>query len=180
MSRRSGSSKPPTRPRPWIPSGSGGTTHNKFAQESIAARQRQLQPPSHTPAPSRAAAQQPQPLPQVQPPSRAKENWRRAFKAATELTTGPKLSGEAGPPPNAAPNAVYQRKNKAGEVIQNTIYNQAGQTIAQVDFKQHGSAPPGHSHRTATPGDIASAHSGSGGSDVHYPPDITPARWRKK
>jgi len=60
----------------------------------------------------------------------------------------------------ATPNSTYTHIDpKTGKAVQNAIYDQNGNVIGHVDFKNHGTnSPSGHGHTFPTPGNPASGH----------------------
>jgi|GEM_PF-4364571 RHS repeat-associated protein len=88
---------------------------------------------------------------------------------------GPSIVGPKSPAPRGMPPyAKYTKTSADGtKAIQNTIYNGKGDAVGQVDFKQHGTAPPGHWHEFP-PGDPKSGH---GPDAPHNSPDTAPVWW---
>jgi RHS repeat-associated protein len=76
----------------------------------------------------------------------------------------------------ATPNSVYTKSDKSGQVaVQNTIYDENGIAIGQVDFKNHGgNAVSGHGHIIDPPGNLSSGH---GPGAVHLEPGAVPQGW---
>ncbi|MCP4597138.1 MAG: hypothetical protein GY843_11720 [Neptuniibacter sp.] len=59
----------------------------------------------------------------------------------------------------ATPNSAYtQFDPRTGNSIQTAIYDSNGNVIVHIDWKQHGSAPPGHWHFFTQPGNPATGH----------------------
>nr|WP_319528789.1 RHS repeat-associated core domain-containing protein [Pseudomonas laurentiana] len=78
----------------------------------------------------------------------------------------------------AAPNSIYTKTNKDKTVaVQNTVYDEHGRAIGQVDFKNHGKgAASGHSHLIKPPGNLAAGH---GPDATHIEPSKVPLAWGK-
>jgi RHS repeat-associated protein len=75
----------------------------------------------------------------------------------------------------ATPNSIYTHVDPVtGVPKQNAVYDENGDVIGHVDFKQHGSAPPGHGHIFPEPGNPASGH---GPGAPHIPPGDLPPGW---
>lgn len=94
-------------------------------------------------------------------------------------TTGPPtFSGTAKPMTDGAtPNSVYTHLSKDGKALQNAAYDQNGDVISHVDFKNHGpGAPSGHGHEFPQPGNPASGH---GAGKPHIPNGDLPLDWKK-
>jgi hypothetical protein len=78
------------------------------------------------------------------------------------------------------PNSVYTHVDpKTGKAVQNAVYDDKGQVVAHIDFKNHGKDPAtkteavsGHGHTFSTPGDPSTGH---GAGKTHYPPGSLPA-----
>ena len=90
--------------------------------------------------------------------------------------TVPRFHGPNKPwPTGATPNSIYTHLDPVtGVPKQNAIYDANGDVIAHVDFKQHGSSPPGHFHTFPAPGNPSSGH---GRGNPHYPPESLPPGW---
>lgn len=75
------------------------------------------------------------------------------------------------------PNTLYIRTNGSGTVgVQNTITNDNGQAVGQVDFKNHGgSSTSGHAH-VFTPGNPSQGHH-DGGMFAPIPFQNVPPTW---
>ena len=95
--------------------------------------------------------------------------------------TGPHEQGTTPPPTKGGtPNSVYTHVDpKTGKAKQNAVYDQDGNVVAHVDFKNHGKDPndptkqavSGHGHTFSTPGDPSTGH---GKGKVHYDPGTLP------
>jgi hypothetical protein len=68
----------------------------------------------------------------------------------------------------ATPNSIYTQLDPGtGRPVQTALYDPSGVVLAHVDWKQHGSMPPGHFHYFSRPGDPSSGH---GRGRPHYDP----------
>jgi RHS repeat-associated protein len=75
----------------------------------------------------------------------------------------------------ATPNSIYTQVDTNGNAVQNAIYDENGDVVGHVDFKNHGAgAPSGHGHIFPEPGNPASGH---GPGSPHIPNDQLPAGW---
>ena len=76
----------------------------------------------------------------------------------------------------ATPNSTYTHIDpKTGRAVQNAIYDQNGNVIGHVDFKNHGpGALSGHGHQFPQPGNPASGH---GPGMPHIPNNQLPPGW---
>jgi Pretoxin HINT domain len=76
----------------------------------------------------------------------------------------------------ATPNSTYTHIDpKTGRAVQNAIYDQNGNVIGHVDFKNHGpGALSGHGHQFPQPGNPASGH---GAGKPHIPNNQLPPGW---
>lgn len=91
--------------------------------------------------------------------------------------TPPTFSGTAKPwTKGATPNSTYTHIDpKTGKAVQNAIYDDAGDVVGHVDFKNHGpGAPSGHGHTFPQPGNPASGH---GAGKPHIPNNQLPPGW---
>jgi len=87
----------------------------------------------------------------------------------------PRYSGTDKPwTTGAEPNSVYTHVDSSGRAVQNAIYDENGDVVGHVDFKQHGSAPPGHFHTFPEPGNPGSGH---GPGAPHHDPSTQPPGW---
>ncbi|TVP76009.1 MAG: hypothetical protein EA353_12805, partial [Puniceicoccaceae bacterium] len=89
----------------------------------------------------------------------------------------PTFSGTAKPwTKGATPNSTYTHIDpKTGRAVQNARYDDKGNVIGHVDFKNHGpGAPSGHGHTFPQPGNPASGH---GPGKPHIPNNQLPAGW---
>ncbi|MFJ2545086.1 RHS repeat domain-containing protein [Pseudomonas sp. NPDC087612] len=79
---------------------------------------------------------------------------------------------------NAAPNSIYTKTDRTGSVaVQNTVYDEKGSAIGQIDFKNHGGkATSGHGHIISRPGNLSAGH---GPGAVHIEPNKVPKGWNK-
>jgi hypothetical protein len=103
------------------------------------------------------------------------------FRIATELHSvgmpprrrlNPKKRIKLGHYPS--PDSVYTWINpKTGRALQNAIYDENGDVISHVDFKNHGE-PSGHGHTFSNPGDPATGH---GPQCEHIPNHQLPVGW---
>lgn len=185
-------------PRPFIPSGSGGTTFNAHALESIASRQAQhnslsqMAPHSpRQPEPLQQAHMQPA-QPQRQPPSEeqrlaAAKKIQSAFRLkkfrgvvhdAVEtrrqqllslLVEGGKIGQHA-----TSQTGTYAREyqQKKGTMFQVNLFNREGNLSESIDFDAHenGHNVSGHYHVATTPGDISSSRNRNTVlREAHYP-----------
>ncbi|QSD35729.1 RHS repeat protein [Pectobacterium brasiliense] len=74
----------------------------------------------------------------------------------------------------ATPNSMYTHIDpKTGKAVQNAIYDNNGDVIGHVDFKNHG-IESGHYHLFPEPGNPASGH---GPGKPHYPHSGIPSGW---
>lgn len=97
--------------------------------------------------------------------------------------TGPHTQGTAPPPTKgAAPNSVYTHVDPVtGKAKQNAVYDQNGNVVAHIDFKNQGKDPKdptkvavsGHGHTFSTPGDPSTGH--GKGADHHDPGTLPPS-----
>jgi hypothetical protein len=97
--------------------------------------------------------------------------WSNAAKAA------PTFSGTVKPwTKGATPNSIYTHIDpKTGRGVQNVIYDDAGDVVGHLDFKNHGpGAPSGHGHTFPQPGNPASGH---GAGKPHIPGNQLPPNW---
>jgi len=75
----------------------------------------------------------------------------------------------------AEPNSEYIHVNEEEKAIQKAIYDENGDVIGHVDYKNHGKgAPSGHGHTFPEPGNPASGH---GPGNPHIPPGDLPPGW---
>jgi RHS repeat-associated protein len=75
----------------------------------------------------------------------------------------------------ATPNSKYTQVDSQGRATQNAIYDENGDVIGHVDFKNHGQgAESGHGHVFPEPGNPASGH---GPGKPHIPNSQLPSGW---
>jgi RHS repeat-associated protein len=112
--------------------------------------------------------------------------WETCYDFATRsyrdtdtrlVVEAPKLVLESGPtakPKTGTPNTVYVYfHDKLKKAIQTSIFNEKGNVIGHVDYKNHGKlAPSGHFHTFLIPGDPSSGH-----SITHHPYSELPPGW---
>jgi hypothetical protein len=87
--------------------------------------------------------------------------YENASGCCLAAKTAPTFSGTAKPwTKGATPNSTYTHIDpKTGKAVQNAIYDDAGDVVGHVDFKNHGpGAPSGHGHTFPQPGNPASGH----------------------
>jgi RHS repeat-associated protein len=79
-------------------------------------------------------------------------------------------------PTGAAPESIYTKTDSTGIfAVQNTVYDENGAAIGQVDFKNHGGcACSGHGHVIHPPGNLRGGH---GATAVHILPNDVPQEW---
>jgi hypothetical protein len=180
--------------RPFIPSGSGGTTFNAHALESIASRQAQhnslsqmaphsprqaeplqqahLQPPTEE---QRLAAAQ-----KIQDAFRQKKSQalvqkfqgvvREAADTRREQLLSPLVKGGKIGQQTTSLNGTFAREYQEtnGAMRQVNLFNRAGNLSESIDFDAHenGHNVSGHYHVAVTPGDISSSR-GRGLAHAH-------------
>jgi RHS repeat-associated protein len=89
--------------------------------------------------------------------------------------SNPPSSGPTKPPTRGGPpDSVYTHTDQNGKALQNAIYDNHGNVIGYVDFKNHGGATSGHYHEFPVPGDPSSGH---GPGAPHFPHNTLPPRW---
>jgi hypothetical protein len=100
----------------------------------------------------------------------------RLFRLRQELPPQTSLSGGHSwdtqtAPDTSTPNSLYTHIDpKTGRALQNTIYGNQGQKIAQVDFQKHGDGVwSGHGHYFGDSANEWFGHHGSGAPHVDYP-----------
>ncbi len=101
----------------------------------------------------------------------------RAASRFSAAKTTPTFSGTSKPwTKGATPNSIYTHIDpKTGRAVQNAIYDDAGDVVGHLDFKNHGpGAPSGHGHRFPQPGNPASGH---GAGKPHIPGAQLPPEW---
>jgi hypothetical protein len=98
-------------------------------------------------------------------------------RSSLAAKTTPTFSGTVKPwTKGATPNSIYTHIDpKTGRGVQNAIYDDAGDVVGHLDFKNHGpGAPSGHGHTFPQPGNPASGH---GAGKPHIPGNQLPSGW---
>lgn len=98
-------------------------------------------------------------------------------EAQAAKTPAPHFSGTDKPwTKGATPGSTYTHIDpKTGKAVQNAVYDDAGDVVGHVDFKNHGpGAPSGHGHTFPQPGNPASGH---GKGKPHIPNNQLPPGW---
>jgi RHS repeat-associated protein len=106
--------------------------------------------------------------------------WQLTSQNPPSSTTNPPIfhhSGQTRPPvTGGTPNSVYTWLKDGRSAYQNWIYDQNGNVIGHVDFKNHGNgALSGHGHRFSIPGNPSSGHGNAG---PHIPWNQLPSDWK--
>ncbi|MGB0743360.1 MAG: RHS repeat-associated core domain-containing protein, partial [Opitutales bacterium] len=98
------------------------------------------------------------------------------LKFLDDVPTGPQFRGTDKPwTEGATPNSTYFHLDKNGKLKQTALYDENGNVIGHVDYKNHGTdAPSGHGHYFPEAGNPASGH---GKGKPHIPREDLPENW---